>query len=164
MIVDDKTLIMGSANINDRSMLGDRDSEIAVVVEGRLDFEAAGSENGRKVNRKIHDYRKMLFKEHFGQDVIDPTSDQTWFDLWSIANSNTCIYGNYFRCFPSNEYRSFDELKRENRKTETNSNYDLEKIQGHVVLYPYYFLDKVDLISNLRKEFFTMFMPIDVLF
>lgn len=30
MIVDDKIVIMGSANINDRSMKGSRDSEIAV--------------------------------------------------------------------------------------------------------------------------------------
>jgi phosphatidylserine/phosphatidylglycerophosphate/cardiolipin synthase-like enzyme len=30
MIVDDTYVIIGSANINDRSMLGDRDSEIAV--------------------------------------------------------------------------------------------------------------------------------------
>lgn len=33
MIVDDDTVIMGSANINDRSMLGDRDSEIAVMFQ-----------------------------------------------------------------------------------------------------------------------------------
>jgi phospholipase D1/2 len=30
MIVDDDKVILGSANINDRSMLGNRDSEIAV--------------------------------------------------------------------------------------------------------------------------------------
>ena len=33
MIVDDKVTIIGSANINDRSMLGMRDSEIAAVVQ-----------------------------------------------------------------------------------------------------------------------------------
>lgn len=32
MIVDDRAFIVGSANINDRSMLGSRDHEIAVVV------------------------------------------------------------------------------------------------------------------------------------
>jgi len=32
MIVDDEYAIMGSANINDRSMLGSRDSEIAMVI------------------------------------------------------------------------------------------------------------------------------------
>ncbi|MEQ2289365.1 Phospholipase D, partial [Ameca splendens] len=33
LIADDNTVIIGSANINDRSMLGKRDSEVAVVVE-----------------------------------------------------------------------------------------------------------------------------------
>lgn len=33
MIVDDKYVIMGSANINDRSMNGDRDSELACLIE-----------------------------------------------------------------------------------------------------------------------------------
>lgn len=33
MIVDDKTVICGSANINDRSLIGKRDSEIAVIIE-----------------------------------------------------------------------------------------------------------------------------------
>lgn len=33
MIVDDRKLIIGSANINDRSMLGYRDSELALVAE-----------------------------------------------------------------------------------------------------------------------------------
>lgn len=33
MIVDDETVICGSANINDRSLQGNRDSEVAMVVE-----------------------------------------------------------------------------------------------------------------------------------
>uniref|UniRef100_A0A3B5MC67 Phospholipase n=1 Tax=Xiphophorus couchianus TaxID=32473 RepID=A0A3B5MC67_9TELE len=33
LIADDNTVIIGSANINDRSMLGKRDSEVAVIVE-----------------------------------------------------------------------------------------------------------------------------------
>ena len=33
MIVDDKRIIMDSANINDRSQKGDGDSEVALVVE-----------------------------------------------------------------------------------------------------------------------------------
>ena len=32
MIVDDTTVILGSANINDRSMLGTRDSEYSVLI------------------------------------------------------------------------------------------------------------------------------------
>ena len=33
MIVDDRVALIGSANINDRSLKGSRDSELAVVVE-----------------------------------------------------------------------------------------------------------------------------------
>lgn len=33
LIADDRVVIMGSANLNDRSQCGDRDSEIAVIVE-----------------------------------------------------------------------------------------------------------------------------------
>jgi len=33
MIVDDNTVICGSANINDRSLIGKRDSEIAVIFQ-----------------------------------------------------------------------------------------------------------------------------------
>ena len=33
MIVDDEIVLMGSANINDRSLLGSRDSEIAMVIQ-----------------------------------------------------------------------------------------------------------------------------------
>jgi phospholipase D1/2 len=33
MIVDDSTVLIGSANINDRSLIGTRDSELAIVIE-----------------------------------------------------------------------------------------------------------------------------------
>lgn len=32
MIVDDRVVVCGSANLNDRSQLGDRDSELAVII------------------------------------------------------------------------------------------------------------------------------------
>ena len=35
MIVDDNICIIGSANINDRSLLGTRDSEIACIWEDK---------------------------------------------------------------------------------------------------------------------------------
>lgn len=33
MIIDDSIALIGSANINDRSLKGTRDSELAVVIE-----------------------------------------------------------------------------------------------------------------------------------
>ena len=39
MIIDDEVVIIGSANINDRSLLGCRDSEIAMVVQDESKVE-----------------------------------------------------------------------------------------------------------------------------
>lgn len=39
MIVDDQTALIGSANINDRSLMGDRDSELAIIVEDSEEIE-----------------------------------------------------------------------------------------------------------------------------
>ena len=33
MIIDDRIALIGSANINDRSLLGSRDTELAIIVE-----------------------------------------------------------------------------------------------------------------------------------
>lgn len=51
MIVDDKRLIIGSANINDRSLNGDRDSEIAIYIE---DGSVVDTPFGYKVSPGIH--------------------------------------------------------------------------------------------------------------
>lgn len=38
LIADDKVVICGSANINDRSLIGKRDSEIAVIIEVTVNY------------------------------------------------------------------------------------------------------------------------------
>lgn len=67
MIVDDRTVVCGSANINDRSMMGSRDSEIAVVVEdqNRVPIRICDSMN-YEVGVFSHSLRKNLYAEHFG--------------------------------------------------------------------------------------------------
>ena len=62
MIVDDKYVICGSANINDRSLLGSRDSEVAAVVK---DEEFVNSTlNGVKtqVGKYAYSLRQKIFK------------------------------------------------------------------------------------------------------
>ncbi|KAJ2493585.1 hypothetical protein IWW37_000451 [Coemansia sp. RSA 2050] len=72
MIVDDRYVIMGSANINDRSMVGNRDSEIAMVVE---DTEpVVTTMNGRpyQAAKFAHSLRVQLCQEHCGLlDSVD---------------------------------------------------------------------------------------------
>lgn len=60
MIVDDKWMILGSANINDRSMLGSRDHEIGVLItqneeSDQMEIEIAGGK--LKVSKLCHKFR-----------------------------------------------------------------------------------------------------------
>lgn len=66
MIVDDRRAIIGSANINDRSLRGTRDSEIAVIVDGGKMVESVVDDKPYMVNEKLRALRMKLMKEHFG--------------------------------------------------------------------------------------------------
>ncbi|KAG2237483.1 hypothetical protein INT48_005516 [Thamnidium elegans] len=66
MIVDDKTVICGSANLNDRSQLGNRDSEIAVVIEDTDLVDSRMNGQPYKATRYALTLRMQLFKEHLG--------------------------------------------------------------------------------------------------
>ncbi|KAH0249483.1 phospholipase D, partial [Aureobasidium melanogenum] len=69
MVVDDRSVIIGSANINERSMLGSRDSEVAAIV---TDQEMNPSFMGGKpydVGTFPHSLRMRLMREHLGVDV-----------------------------------------------------------------------------------------------
>lgn len=59
MIVDDDYMIVGSANINDRSMLGSRDHEVAIVATQENDEKIEVPFGGKliKVSKMAHDLR-----------------------------------------------------------------------------------------------------------
>jgi phospholipase D1/2 len=63
MIVDDEYIIIGSANLNQRSMDGARDSEIA---QGCYQPQHI-NEQGRRARGEIFGYRMSLWYEHFAQ-------------------------------------------------------------------------------------------------
>lgn len=66
MIVDDEYVIVGSANINDRSMRGKRDSEVCVVAQDK--DVVLGYMNGEQkpLRKAAHQLRAQLWSEHFG--------------------------------------------------------------------------------------------------
>jgi phospholipase D1/2 len=76
MIVDDRIAIIGSANINERSMLGSHDSEIAAIVNDsdRIQSRMAGKDY--EVSRFAHELRLRLMREHLGIDTDRPPSKQ----------------------------------------------------------------------------------------
>ncbi|KAG0259752.1 hypothetical protein BG011_002401 [Mortierella polycephala] len=66
MIVDDRIVIIGSANINDRSQVGYRDSEIAIVVEDQQTVPSRMDGVPYQAGKMAHKLRTDLFREHLG--------------------------------------------------------------------------------------------------
>ena len=66
LIVDDEKVLMGSANINDRSMTGYRDSEFAVILEE--DKKVQSIMNGKQFTAANYalTLRRHLMAEHMG--------------------------------------------------------------------------------------------------
>lgn len=59
LIADDLTVICGSANINDRSLLGSRDSEIAVVIQ--VNNYNSLSDSARLKHFEPGSYKELMF-------------------------------------------------------------------------------------------------------
>ncbi|KAF8908954.1 hypothetical protein CPB84DRAFT_1813208 [Gymnopilus junonius] len=68
-IVDDRLAIIGSANINERSQRGDRDSELAAVIRDTDMIDSTMAGKPFKVGRFAHTLRMRLMREHLGIDV-----------------------------------------------------------------------------------------------
>lgn len=76
MVVDDRIAIIGSANINERSMLGSRDSEVAAIVRDTDVLESTMAGRPYKVGRFPHTLRVRLMREHLGMDVDEIMAEE----------------------------------------------------------------------------------------
>ncbi len=165
MIVDDRITIIGSANINDRSMRGDRDSEVAVVIEDKDMID--GRMNGETYSMGIfsHGLRCHLTKEHLGllneedrgMDVDDPLASEFQKKISEIASSNTEIYKSVFggKIIPTNSVHTLDDLKKWMESPGLADTYleeareKLKQIRGNIVIIPPDFLEKQNLTGEL---------------
>jgi phospholipase D1/2 len=73
LIADDKLVICGSANLNDRSQLGDHDSEIAVVIEDPTTVQSEMNGRPYKASKFAASLRRYIFRKHLGL-----LPDQRW--------------------------------------------------------------------------------------
>ncbi|KAF2867628.1 hypothetical protein BDV95DRAFT_610540 [Massariosphaeria phaeospora] len=139
LIADDQTVICGSANMNDRSQLGDHDSEIAIIVQ---DQDLVDSEmDGRpyRASRFATSLRREIFRKHLGllkpqqmdrpdsnfepigspnyydwgseedRQVADPLSDQ-FQSMWNWrAKANTEAFTKVFQPVPSDAVRNWKQ-------------------------------------------------------
>jgi len=166
LIVDDEKVLIGSANINDRSMKGNRDSEFAVIMEENKNIKSIMEGNQFMASNYALTLRKHLMAEHLGlndNDEIlnDPLSDNLWNLIKIRANTNTKVYREVFNCFPDDTFRTFTDLgnrkmiksKEDEEKLKELYDIKIKNIVGHIVEYPTQFLidEKIE-ISVLSKE------------
>lgn len=66
LIADDKTVICGSSNINDRSQLGSHDSELAIVMQDTKILESTMDGQPFHAGHHAATLRRHLWREHLG--------------------------------------------------------------------------------------------------
>lgn len=141
MIADDRVVICGSANLNDRSQLGEHDSEIALVIEDFTPIQSTMNGRPWTASRFASSLRRQLMRKHLGlvppQDyqqpdanfepvgvpqqfdfdcpeskiVSDPLSD-TLQSLWnSRAHTNTDVFRKVFHAVPDDNVRNWSTYK-----------------------------------------------------
>jgi len=117
MLIDDRIAIIGSANINDRSMRGSRDSEIAALFECKEEHMVPSKMNGYefKVNPFVYNLRLRLWRDYLGVPnpslLADPVHPHTYIHIWKeIAARNTEIYYRVFPLLPE-KFRKKSDLK-----------------------------------------------------
>ena len=166
MIVDDCYVICGSANINDRSMKGPRDSEFCALIKEKRTETILVNGKKYKINKFASSLRKALLSEHLGINLYDPRlndpiSDELHTLILETARNNTDLYRQIFMCYPDDLYTKFSMIPSKNSTENKAQLYSLKKnyeekknqIIGHIVEFPLHFLEEEQLgISFFSKE------------
>ncbi|GAB4828391.1 Phospholipase D beta 1 [Ancistrocladus abbreviatus] len=108
MIVDDEYVILGSANINQRSMAGSRDTEIAM---GAYQPHHTWAKKKGHPRGQIYGYRMSLWAEHLGG--LD--------EIFKEAANLDCV-------------RTVNKIAEDNWKKFTAE--EFSPLQGHLLRYP----------------------------
>lgn len=164
MIVDDKIALIGSANINDRSMMGSRDSELAVVVEDTKKVESYMNGIWYAANDFAHSLRLRCFQQLFGyedsQQVLDPLSKSMWTEIHRRVSINTSIYRVVFGCYPDNiAHITSDTIGLKNSANKSKYQELSKDICGFAVEFPLNFLEGEDLRTMKDFEFGLFIVP-----
>nr|CAB3264933.1 phospholipase D1-like [Phallusia mammillata] len=180
LIADDRLVIIGSANINDRSMSGTRDSEVALLVEDTQMIPSTMDGKPYEVGVYATSLRRRCFCEHLGLlpsdydgtkatfdpltadaglSVADASSEHFFKEIWTrIAAVNTTVYEKVFKCLPSDFVRKLPDAEEFSREAlcETDvgaAREELTKVNGYLVLMPLLFLIDEDLTPGaITKE------------
>uniref|UniRef100_A0A452I0U2 Phospholipase n=1 Tax=Gopherus agassizii TaxID=38772 RepID=A0A452I0U2_9SAUR len=165
LIADDNTVIIGSANINDRSMLGKRDSEMAIVVQDTETVPSVMDGKDYKAGRFAQSLRLRCFRVVLGcstdlsADLQDPVSDRFFKEVWvATAARNATIFDKVFRCLPSDEVTNLAQLRDFIAKSKlvtqdaAKAAEELKKIHGFLVQFPFHFLYEENLLPSVGTK------------
>uniref|UniRef100_A0A3Q3GAH9 Phospholipase n=1 Tax=Labrus bergylta TaxID=56723 RepID=A0A3Q3GAH9_9LABR len=165
LIADDNTVIIGSANINDRSMLGKRDSEVAVIIEDSEKVPSVMDGQEYEAGPYALQLRLECFRTVLGGhndssiDLSDPISERFYKEVWmTTAGRNATIYEKVFRCLPSSLVRNMSELEQYQSKPGlaqtdlTRAQEELRKIRGFLVQFPLDFLSEQNLMPSVGTK------------
>ncbi|KAM7216915.1 putative phospholipase D1 [Rhypophila decipiens] len=78
LIVDDRIVVCGSSNLNDRSQLGSHDSELSIVMEDTKTFQTTMDGQPYEAGWHAATLRRYLWREHLGllpPQELDATGD-----------------------------------------------------------------------------------------
>ncbi|CAG8984041.1 hypothetical protein HYALB_00002982 [Hymenoscyphus albidus] len=142
LIVDDRTVVCGSSNLNDRSQLGVHDSELSIVMTDTKMIKTKMGGQEYEAGCHAATLRRYLWREHLGllppqeldaskdpnaqppdvpndpqenetyEFVEDPLSDEVW-DMWTTrATKNTEIFRQLFHADPDDYVKNFEDYDK----------------------------------------------------
>eukprot|EP00455_Lapot_gusevi_P006671 TRINITY_DN12856_c0_g1_i3.p1 TRINITY_DN12856_c0_g1~~TRINITY_DN12856_c0_g1_i3.p1 ORF type:complete len:369 (-),score=47.71 TRINITY_DN12856_c0_g1_i3:44-1030(-) len=158
MIVDDRHVLIGSANLNDRSLMGVRDTELSVHCylnetnadensEDRIEIQMNGEPF--VASKLVHNLRMDLMREHLGLPANDTSmedvlSDKFWRDVWlDTSFSNYVLYTTVFPNIPSNVHSTLASMKAAYNGSVAPERLSLAR--GHLMMYPLQWLSQENL-------------------
>uniref|UniRef100_A0A8C0F884 phospholipase D n=1 Tax=Bubo bubo TaxID=30461 RepID=A0A8C0F884_BUBBB len=164
LIADDNTVIIGSANINDRSMLGKRDSEMAIIVQDTETVPSMMDGEDYSAGKFAQSLRLRCFRVVLGGSDLspehqDPVCDKFFKEVWiSTAARNATIFDKVFRCLPSDQVNNLTQLRDFINKPKLANDdpvkaaEELKKIRGFLVQFPFRFLEEEYLLPSVGTK------------
>uniref|UniRef100_A0A8B9ZPL0 phospholipase D n=1 Tax=Anas zonorhyncha TaxID=75864 RepID=A0A8B9ZPL0_9AVES len=164
LIADDNTVIIGSANINDRSMLGKRDSEMAIIVQDTETVPSVMDGEQYSAGKFAQSLRLRCFRVVLGgsdqnPDHQDPVCERFFKEVWiSTAARNATIFDKVFRCLPSDQVNNLAQLRDFINKPKLATDdpakaaEELKKIRGFLVQFPFRFLKEEYLLPSVGTK------------
>lgn len=138
MIIDDEYLIVGSANLNSRSLDGRRDSEICI-----------GCSESYMNSGQIRQFRECLWMEHFGVDNEDT-------DIRSTLEDTHVLFNPHYHPGFDRVFLKVKQFSTINSSLFENSRLMLNKGRSHILKLPIY-EDKGVCKAKLISEFGVSF-------